>query len=333
MRTLLRDLARQPWRTCLTIAGIAIGIFALVVFGSLAEHFRALVGDSEEYVKGTIHLATKTNKEGENPGITDDDIAVAKEIPGVKTVVATITLMFDGFNLEDSPLPFVEPKPLVEGLPPEHAERMRPGVHLVAGRWLRAGDGQKVMVAAWLAKRRHYKVGDTIDVRHRPYEVIGFFEAPDIALIPAGIVPFVEFRKGLENPTLAHARKFFTKQRGDDDGVGGLALEQLAHIAEKFVAAEEERWYPHEVVPDDPAKLPEIGRLLKERLPHLAVIEPAKLAAAMEKFRELPTISGKVSFSPDYHTAFGRDYRVIEIQDNKGKYLEGVTAKEVPELG
>ena len=44
------------------------------------------------------------------------------------------------------------------------------------------------------------------------------------------------------------------------------------------------------------------------------------------------TISGNVNFSPELHTVFGREYRVIEIQDNEGKYFGAVTAKEVPEI-
>jgi hypothetical protein len=53
----------------------------------------------------------------------------------------------------------------------------------------------------------------------------------------------------------------------------------------------------------------------------------------MEQFENVETISGNVNFSPELHTVFGREYRVIEIENNKGKYVEGVTAKEVPELG
>src|SRR5581483_1502084 len=37
----------------------------------------------------------------------------------------------------------------------------------------------------------------------------------------------------------------------------------------------------------------------------------AKLAAVFEKFHNLPTISGLVSFSPKLHSVFGRTYRVI----------------------
>ncbi|HZQ66241.1 MAG TPA: ABC transporter substrate-binding protein [Gaiellaceae bacterium] len=52
----------------------------------------------------------------------------------------------------------------------------------------------------------------------------------------------------------------------------------------------------------------------------------AKLAAAMEKFRNVPTISGGVSFSPALHSVFGRTYRVMEVNDNTPKYVGQVKA-------
>jgi hypothetical protein len=39
-----------------------------------------------------------------------------------------------------------------------------------------------------------------------------------------------------------------------------------------------------------------------------------------------------VSFSPELHTVFGREYRVIKIEGNKGSYVGAVTAKEVPDI-
>jgi branched-chain amino acid transport system substrate-binding protein len=58
----------------------------------------------------------------------------------------------------------------------------------------------------------------------------------------------------------------------------------------------------------------------------------AALAAQMEKFKQVPTISGKVSFSKQLHTVFGRQYRVIEVESNKGKRVGMVTAKVVPKI-
>ncbi len=46
----------------------------------------------------------------------------------------------------------------------------------------------------------------------------------------------------------------------------------------------------------------------------------AKLAAIMQNFHNLPTISGDVNFSPSLHTVFGREYRVLEVVNGKGHY-------------
>jgi branched-chain amino acid transport system substrate-binding protein len=56
------------------------------------------------------------------------------------------------------------------------------------------------------------------------------------------------------------------------------------------------------------------------------------LAAIMQKFRGLPTISGKVSFSPKLHSVFGRAYRVMEVQNSKPKFVQLYTAKTLGTL-
>jgi branched-chain amino acid transport system substrate-binding protein len=58
----------------------------------------------------------------------------------------------------------------------------------------------------------------------------------------------------------------------------------------------------------------------------------ATLAAVMQKFKGVPTLSGKVSFSPTLHTVFGRQYRVVKIQDNKARLVGTVVAKVVPKI-
>ena len=57
------------------------------------------------------------------------------------------------------------------------------------------------------------------------------------------------------------------------------------------------------------------------------------LASELEGFEGVETVSGEVNFSPELHTVFGREYRVIEIEQNKGKYVGPVTAKVVPDIG
>ena len=58
----------------------------------------------------------------------------------------------------------------------------------------------------------------------------------------------------------------------------------------------------------------------------------ATLAAKMQAFHKVPTLSGNVSFSAALHTVFGRQYRVIEINDNVPKLVGEVVAKVVPKI-
>jgi ABC-type branched-subunit amino acid transport system substrate-binding protein len=48
----------------------------------------------------------------------------------------------------------------------------------------------------------------------------------------------------------------------------------------------------------------------------------AALAEAFEGFSGVPTLSGDVSFSPELHSVFGREYRVMEIQDGQLRFIE-----------
>jgi branched-chain amino acid transport system substrate-binding protein len=56
------------------------------------------------------------------------------------------------------------------------------------------------------------------------------------------------------------------------------------------------------------------------------------LSRVMEKFKNVPTISGNVSFSTKLHTVFGRRYRVIRIQNNVPKVVGTIVAKVVPKI-
>jgi branched-chain amino acid transport system substrate-binding protein len=60
--------------------------------------------------------------------------------------------------------------------------------------------------------------------------------------------------------------------------------------------------------------------------------EGVRLAAAMERFKNVPTLSGDVSFSKTLHTVFGRRYRVIRVQNNVPKVIGTIKAKVVPKI-
>jgi branched-chain amino acid transport system substrate-binding protein len=56
------------------------------------------------------------------------------------------------------------------------------------------------------------------------------------------------------------------------------------------------------------------------------------LATQLERFKRVPTLAGRISFSPALHSVFGRQYRVIKIHNNKARVVATVTAKVVVKI-
>jgi branched-chain amino acid transport system substrate-binding protein len=56
------------------------------------------------------------------------------------------------------------------------------------------------------------------------------------------------------------------------------------------------------------------------------------LAKKLQAFKRVPVLGTRISFSKKLHTVFGRQYRVIKIQNNKAKLVGLVRAKVVPKL-
>jgi len=58
----------------------------------------------------------------------------------------------------------------------------------------------------------------------------------------------------------------------------------------------------------------------------------AKLAAAIQKFHKVPTISGPVTYSPSLHSVTGRPWRIMKVQNNKETFLRMWTTRKVVSL-
>ncbi len=56
------------------------------------------------------------------------------------------------------------------------------------------------------------------------------------------------------------------------------------------------------------------------------------LASRLERFKQVPALASRISFSRTFHTVFGRQYRVIRIHDNKARYVGVVRARAIPKL-
>jgi putative ABC transport system permease protein len=170
---MLRNLARRRVRTSLTILGVTIGIWALVVFGSMANRVNIMVSNGSAFFEnGTV---TVWGGGGSAPKSNPVDIAVGDEIaaiPGVDIVIPTVQM-----NLTDDSAgnPMALP-PMIEGVVPgaNHGRDSFPFV-AASGRLLtRADDGADVAVLGCdLARQYGKSVGETMSLRGEDFTVVG----------------------------------------------------------------------------------------------------------------------------------------------------------------
>jgi branched-chain amino acid transport system substrate-binding protein len=62
-------------------------------------------------------------------------------------------------------------------------------------------------------------------------------------------------------------------------------------------------------------------------------VDGAKLAGILEGFQNVGTVGGKLSFSPAFHTVFGREYRIIHVVNGKPHFVGLIRAKSPANIG
>jgi len=184
---LLRELSRRKLRTTLTILGITIGIWALVVFSSMANKINALVEGGSQYFADKIVVT-----DGSQFGSAPMSLSAAEEIrdlDGVAAVDPQIQLTFD----EEPGASFGIPDLIQGGVPGADEGNEKFVLEMAQGRYLTPDDsGEVVVLGSSLAAEYGVGAGDTIEIRGRTFEVLGTLQptltAPDTtAIVPLDV--------------------------------------------------------------------------------------------------------------------------------------------------
>jgi putative ABC transport system permease protein len=175
---LIRELSRRKLRTTLTIVGITIGIWSLVVFSSMANKINSFVDAGSGMYAGKI-IVTDGESFGTSPMrlAAVDDIA---KLAGVAAVDPQVQVLWD---TNDSGVNFGVPK-MVVGLIPGADEGLGFPLELATGRALTVEDvGNVVVLGADIAKEYNVVAGGTVDIHGRSFDVLGTYlptlAAPD----------------------------------------------------------------------------------------------------------------------------------------------------------
>jgi putative ABC transport system permease protein len=185
---LLRNLARRRLRTGLTIAGITIGIWALVLFSSMANKINTMVAGDSRYYADKITVSGDALALGDTP-MSIDLAAQLRSVDGVDVVAPMVTML----SGEQATIRLGPPDQILAS--PIGADEGRETIArqvVASGRPLSADDeGHAVVVlGSDVAMKTGLRVRDTVSLHDRTFEVVGVLEPTRTIPDRSYIVPF-----------------------------------------------------------------------------------------------------------------------------------------------
>jgi len=179
---LVRDLGRRKLRSTLTITGIAIGIMALVVFGSMANKMNALIGGGSKYYQDKAIVSVGSMYSGNIQPLALSDVQKIESIDGVAAATPTVDMLLSS---EGGATSMGTPEMITGSIPGGDKGLETFKIDLASGRELTAADADSkvTVLGSDLARRLNVKVGDKVALRDVQFTVVGIWAptltAPD----------------------------------------------------------------------------------------------------------------------------------------------------------
>jgi putative ABC transport system permease protein len=177
---LLRDLGRRKLRSALTISGIAIGIMALVVFGSMANKMNALINGGSKYYADKDIVSIGSMFSGNFQPLSLSDVARIQKVDGVAAATPSIDMLMDDTTTATMGTP-----EMISGFVPGGDKGLETfPTSASSGRLLNATDtGNVTVLGCDLARKLNATVGGKVTLRNVEFTVVGILAptltAPD----------------------------------------------------------------------------------------------------------------------------------------------------------
>ncbi|HEY0396030.1 MAG TPA: FtsX-like permease family protein [Candidatus Elarobacter sp.] len=188
--TALRELASRPARTFFTVAGIAIGILALTVVGSLAERLHTIVARSTalntDVVFATIRRSALTGPDARRT--VEKAYARVKALDGVRTAVPEVIVPYESARAN---IRFGPPS-LIFGFPEQARALRRELLSVARGQMYAPGERHTAVVGPDFAAAEHADLGDVIALQGNSFVVAGVLDKTFTILDAAVVVPFAD---------------------------------------------------------------------------------------------------------------------------------------------
>ncbi len=155
---ILRNVTRRKMRTGLTIFGIALGIFAIMVMGGMSEYFDRHANRGLDLMSDKIYVVPESGFFG--GGLVDSMVSKVRRIPGVYDAYGLLWMPYDMESLGMFGA-------FVVGIAPEKQEITLKNVKLTEGRLLVPGDRYRAVVGSNVARQYGLNVGDELEVKSK----------------------------------------------------------------------------------------------------------------------------------------------------------------------
>ena len=247
---ILRSIFRHRLRSFLTIFGITIGVFALVVMGSLAEKMTLLVEGGTEYYADKVQVGAGGGAAA-IMGIAPLSLDVRDDLLGVEGVAYVSAEV--GTTLEElGAVNFGTPASFggSDSNGPESDDMFS---RTAEGRTLVEGDDGVALVGADLVEKLGAEIGGMITVRGEEFEVVGILEKTFTSPDTTVEIPFANaqqlfhktlppaVREGLNAEELASAFIVYPEDGVDPDKLAERIEDELADVTALGPAGFEEQ--------------------------------------------------------------------------------------------
>ena len=156
---ILKNFTQRKLRTGLTVFGIALGIFAVIVMGGMSEHFNLTFERSISLTADKIRVLPEGGFLGAS--LDESKVREVRRVPGVT----------DAYGLLQAPL---DPESLgffggdtIIGIPPEKLQAAVKDTKLTQGRWLIAGDSYRTVLGSSVAREFNLNIGDELEIKSK----------------------------------------------------------------------------------------------------------------------------------------------------------------------
>ncbi|MFA5051557.1 MAG: ABC transporter permease [Patescibacteria group bacterium] len=184
MKEIFRNMWRRKMRSILTIFGIAIGIFAFTVMGSLALKINKMISGGKRFITGQITVMPKgtvASAFGEGGGsafLAVDTLNKIAQVDGVEAVAGGISLSLKEVDLNDPSSQSMSfgPPPTIQAMDLDSTFQNRnwATMDMESGHMITKEDGDNAITVGYtIAGDNNLKVDDTFNVRGTDFKVVG----------------------------------------------------------------------------------------------------------------------------------------------------------------